>query len=522
MLVRHLRETTKEQRVFRGEIVEKVFLCEGTCRVLLVDEQGDLVYCLLQGMHWFEKIKEINLGQKVLMVPSKVTEVPKRHKKFYAPEIKGKNVSDLFFHYNKHDFELGIRQDGSVRKQVEGFFPLDAIYEKLALAETTRGSIIGILLDFYIKPNISTKSVENFYRMRIIDDSVQVNQSIQLNLFLRKVYSLKKVSIGDVIIAQGVNFRKKQSQVVGVHNSSSASLAVISWQDCRIEYCSDGFVLSEQMMGTVCRLQNWIFNVLQYQPFLIQLSQPTPPYFSQDLVLYLVQMHHEFPETDQSTLVFGDPLQLAYMIIQTSLVSHISCLHWVKVSSIKLFHQKIELNENSSLVILPDWTAKVKSYPPVSQLSIRQVLNEFGKVIGKDLYVNINHKHTQMPCMQPDRLLDFENFEEFARVKGLVIDFHPRESGIGVVKARDGYEYVGLMKVYSFSIVLTVYICGKSSKMFYGVNEHDEFNEIVTKVRKVQNNLLKGYGWVELGVKRVRNDQQVYLFLSETEIKNYD
>ena len=131
MLIRHLRETNKENRVFRGEIVEKVPLCDGICRVLLIDEQGDLVYCLLQGMHWFDKIKSINIGQKVILAPSKVIEVPKRHKKFYAPEVKGKFVSELFFHYNKHDFELGIREDSSIRRNVEGFLSLDGVNEKL-------------------------------------------------------------------------------------------------------------------------------------------------------------------------------------------------------------------------------------------------------------------------------------------------------------------------------------------------------------------------------------------------------
>ena len=502
--------------------MEKVPLCDGICRVLLTDEQGDLVYCLLQGMHWFDKIKSINIGQKVILAPSKVIEVPKRHKKFYAPEVRGKFVSELFFHYNKHDFELGIREDASVRRSVEGFLALDGVHEKLEVAENLRGSIVGILLDFYIKPNTSSKSIENFYRIRIIDDTIQVGQPVQLNLFIRKVYPLKKVSIGDVVIAQGVSFRKKQNLVVGVHNSSSGGFAVLSWQDCRIEYCSEEFQLSENMMGSVCKLQNWIFNVLQYQSFLIQLSVPTPPYFMQDLVLYLVQIHHEFPEAGQSTLVFGDPYRLAYMIVPTSMISHITCFHWIKLSSIKLYHQKIELNENSSLVIVPDWTTKVKSYPPISQTSIKQVLNEFGKVIGRDLYVCINHKHTQTPYMELNKLLNQEIYEEFARIKALVIDFHPRSIGIGVVKCKDDLGYSGIMKAYSGETILTIYISGISANMFYGINCHDEYNDVVMKVTKVQENLMKGYGWVEFGVKRVLHEGQIILFLSETEIKNYD
>ena len=50
MLVNLLKETNKENRIFRGEVIESIEVYAGLCRILLKDEIGDLIYCLIQGM----------------------------------------------------------------------------------------------------------------------------------------------------------------------------------------------------------------------------------------------------------------------------------------------------------------------------------------------------------------------------------------------------------------------------------------------------------------------------------------
>ena len=63
---------------------------------------------------------------------------------------------------------------------------------------------------------------------------------------------------------------------------------------------------------------------------------------------------------------------------------------------------------------------------------------------------------------------------------------------------------------------------GHNSELFYNIKDNDDYSAIEQKVTKAQDFLLKGYGWIELGIKRIIKQEKVFLILSETEIKSYD
>ena len=50
MLVSELQESSKENRIFKGEVIEKTEVCSGLCRLMLKDEQENFIYCMIQGM----------------------------------------------------------------------------------------------------------------------------------------------------------------------------------------------------------------------------------------------------------------------------------------------------------------------------------------------------------------------------------------------------------------------------------------------------------------------------------------
>lgn len=524
MLVRDLQESNREQRIFRGRVLEKVFINDSVCRVRLADELGDVVYCLLQGVHWSEKIKDFKETQKIILAPSKIITVPAKYNQFYRPEILGTVVSPLIFHYNVHDFDLKFREDCSVAKYVEGFQTINSINEQLCNCNFVRSSIIGVIIDFYNKPDVSNSSAENFYRIKLVDSSIELLKHVNLNVYLRKNYNFRKVSIGDVVIVQGVNFKIYQSRVMGIYNVSSGNFAILSWVDGKIEFCTENFVLSDNMMTEFCGLQNWIFNNLQYQKLMLNhfLSRSYEKLGIYDKVFYLIQILHDFPESGQSTLIFGDPYKLAYLVILTQLISHVESPNWVKLSQIKINENKIEMLNNSSLVIVPEWAPIIKSLPPPTSSVIKEVMLQFSQKIGRDLTLTINHKHTQQPTLNLHSLLDPSDQTLYTRLKALVIDFHPRTIGYGIHKENSRLVYSGLIKLYSSSEILTVFVFGKSSNLFYNINETDSYSTIITKIEKIQNNLLNCFGLVEFGLKRLIKDNTVYLVLSETEIKYFD
>ena len=524
MLIKDLQENPREPRIFRGRVLEKVYINDSICRIRLSDDQGSIIYCLLQGIHWSEKIKEFKETQKIILGPSKLITVPAKYNQFYRPDVKESTVSPLIFHYNVHDFGLRIREDFSVSKHVEGFQTIHCILDDLNSSRLVRSSVTAVIIDFYNKPDVSTSSAENFYRIKLIDSSIDLSKHINLNVYLRKNYNFRRVSIGDIVIVQGVNFKLIQSRATGVYNVSSGSFAILSWVDGKIEFCTENFLLSDNMMTEFCALQNWIFNTLQHQKLMLNhfLSRTYEKQGIFDRVYYLVQILHDFPEAGQSTLVFGDPQKLAYLVLLTPLIAHVESPNWVKLSQIKIFDNKIEMLSNSSMVIVPEWAPIIKSLPLPTSSVIKAVMAEFSQKIGRDLTITINHKHTQQPNMNLFSLMDPNDKTPFTRLKALVVDFQPRIIGYGVYKEDLGMGYSGLVKLYSNSEILTVFIFGKSSHLFYNLNEADSYSAIVGKIEKIQNNLLNCFGSVELGLKRLIKDNIVYLVLSETEIKYYD
>jgi hypothetical protein len=525
MLVGLLKESSKEQRIFRGEVVEKVEVFDGICRILLKDEVGDYVYCLVQGMQWFDKIKEIKIGQRILLCPSKVVKVLRRHKSFYTPDIKGQNVSPLYFHYNTHDIDLGISIDNSINKNIQGFYKLNEIFSWLQEKNSVRCGIIGVIIDFYMKNTDDSTALENYYRIKIVDDTIDTKLCININFYMKKVYLLKKISVGDIIVAQNVNFYKKKSYFNGVHNRSSGSLGIFSWLDGRLEFSQEDFILSQSIMQSVIKLQNWIFNELQYSKVFpsgtlsLGLGSNSPV----EVVLYLFQIFHDFPEPGLCTLLFCGQLNFGYLSVSPNLISHVRPNQWVKLSQVKLLGNKIELGEFSSIVSMPDWTSLIKTLVKPSAQEIKQALYEFNKISGLNSFRSIRTKHSQQSFMALADLLDFNDSTVFTRIKALVIEFNPTLVGLGVVRAKNNrLSYSCILKVWVNPQVLTVVVCGKDSDLFYGLCEYDQYSSVVSKVTKAQEALLKSQEWVELGIKRLVKGHKVLLVLSETEIKSYD
>ena len=524
MLVNLLKETNKENRIFRGEVIESIEVYAGLCRILLKDEIGDLIYCLIQGMQWFDKIKNITHGQKIILAPSKIIKVTSKYKNFYTPDIKGKNVSDLYFHYNIYDFDLGINIEYSEKKPVQGFYPINEIFQWLDEKKNVKCSVIGVLVDFYMK---NSRLNENYYRLKVLDESSEGRNILTINLNLPKMYLLKNITLGDIIVAQNLKFIKKEGYYSGIHNYLSGSFAILSSIDCKVLFCLRAFILSENIIQSACILQNWIFNSFQYLPqktVCVSRLSYLNSMIAYDIILYLIQILNEFPESGNSTLIFSDTYIMGYLTLSAFLISHLKCNSWVKLSSVKYNNRKIEAYEYSSIIGIPIWNSLIKCLNIPTSVAIKQALAEFSEKIGQDSYVNACTKHSQERCMDVASLISLTDLTPYTKIKAIIIDFQPRIIGAGIVKKKgsnNSYSYSGLIKVWIDFEILTLLVCGKNSELFYGIASYDDYAEVLKKVERIQESLCKGYGWIELGIKRIMTEEKVILSISETEIKSY-
>ena len=523
MLVKSLKESQKENRVFRAEVVSRVELFSGLCRILLKDERGDCIYCLVQGMQWFNKIKDLTPGQKILLAPSKILPVPLHHKTFYAPEIEHAFVSDLFFQYNPHDLDLGLSLDQSVQKFTPVFEDLSDILHKTNDQTWARYNISAVILDFAVK---TSRSSEHLYSLKLIDHSTPKRTSITFHLYLPKRYSIKGLCLGDIIVAQNLSLQRKPGSVPSlVHNRYSGSLAIFSSATCRVIFCLEDFTLSDHTMHSVCHLQAWLLHSPESLDFpaaclhkIAMLNSRT----CSDIVLYLTQTVPEHPENSYSTLIFSDCTGMGYLVAPSHLIPHISPRNWIRICSIRSQGNKLDLSEFSSFIIIPEWNCLIRALSAPCNAHMKEIQMQYRQILGENPCMEIKTAHSQKPCIGLHEVLDLQESRTLVRIKAIIIEFNPRVIGMGVVKTpRKTLGYTGILKAFIENEILDVLVCGKNSEQLYQITEYDEYPGLVKKIAAVQEKLLQS-AWVEIGIRRIIVEGRVVLVLSETEIKTYD
>ena len=89
----------------------------------------------------------------------------------------------------------------------------------------------------------------------------------------------------------------------------------------------------------------------------------------------------------------------------------------------------------------------MKTLQNPANMQIKQALYEFSNIIGQDSYVTLVSKHSQESFMQLPELVLTNNKTPFVKIKALIIDFHPRIIGLGIIKQNNKLSYTGLMKL---------------------------------------------------------------------------
>lgn len=179
--IREISENTRENRVFVGMVKNIVEFTEKAKRVLLTDLNGDFIYCLLLD-YWSVKLKNISVGYKLVLGPSKILRITEALKSFF-PTPNGKNLSGHYFLY-----------DDDVSLNIDSILHVSLLRDarELAYSESSINMQGGILDAFY--EAIGKHSV---YYIQVIDNSTECP-------VLLKVKDLNlSFCIGDIIAVNG-------------------------------------------------------------------------------------------------------------------------------------------------------------------------------------------------------------------------------------------------------------------------------------------------------------------------------
>lgn len=224
MQIRDIRATSNEARVFRAEVIEKVQIYDCLVRLALSDSTNDVIYCLIEGIFWVEKLNLIILGDKLILGPFKVYLVSKEHVSFYAPKMNDKTISKFYIHYQPNDLNCKLE----LERLHQNSFP-KIIFTNLRECENlcfgsnlSRVNIIAVIIDYVVE---SRPEKDNLFKIKIVDQSSEAGKYAQINIFLSD-FSFNISSLGDIIVLRGVSFRKFKGKIVGTYNKLSIGLGV--------------------------------------------------------------------------------------------------------------------------------------------------------------------------------------------------------------------------------------------------------------------------------------------------------
>jgi len=133
-------------------------------------------------------------------------------------------ISENYIHYQPHDLNCKIELE---RLNINTLtrIPYKTLNECESLANNlsiSRVNILGVIIDYVVENKLGK---DNFFKLRLIDQSLDIEKSIQMNIFL-KDSSINVMSIGDIFVANGVSFKIFKGKVVGTYNKLSKGFGV--------------------------------------------------------------------------------------------------------------------------------------------------------------------------------------------------------------------------------------------------------------------------------------------------------
>lgn len=532
MLVKGICENAKERRIFRGEVCEKAELCSDLCRVLLKDTADDLVYCLLQGGYWVSRAGLMNIGEKVLIGPYRVAQVPQEYSDFYAPSVPGQRVSGFYIHLGLNDSDFRIEQEksGSPRPALQHFRELSECHDIASANTLYRVSVVGVIVDYVFEDK---RPKDTLTKMKIIDGSTQ--NYIQLHLFTSFENRPEINGIGDIVVAHGVTFRHFHGKPQGTYNKLSGGLCTFSSVDASVAWSTHSFDLNSEIIERVCRLQNWVLEHAGSTDFSTGRTLPNLGHKKQhrfqhaDFICFVVENIENFPEHNHSLLILCDDTGYTKLQTLTCNVRTVPSGGWVKLREVKILENSLQLGKHSSVVPIPEWALNVQGHLQDTIPGL-EAMKEQARRWVRGLCREVNAQKERIVTsglLEEQRLtgsgqvLNPLSGGEYVRVRGLGLDLQPRDIERGLLWGTTGWEFQGLLYVWSEGALLEVILSGAESGYFFSLDPTEGRALAVSRIVHGRELLFEGNNWLELCLKRTLHQGGVYLKLTATSLNSY-
>jgi hypothetical protein len=512
MLVRQIKPVDVENRLFRGEVLDKVEVSTQVQRVLLQDCKGDCIYVIMQGARWYQRGKALRRGDKVQLGPFKPKQVPHEFASFFAPKTAAGYVADLYIEFAPDDFEYGIVIDSP---ETASYTSLSQCIEAACEQVPGRFNIAGIIID-YVQDD---KGNQTMVKCKLTDESLEPGEFLQVLMFIKNSSTLPRVSsAGDVIALHGLKLTTYQGRPQAIYDSHSSAFGVFGLET--IERISGQLPLFKETEAKLSRLVDWGVGALQTRSVLTgrplkNLGSLKSTYLETvDCVCFVFKLLEGYPEEGSSTIFLCDSTGCALLEAPVCQISHVKENTWVKLRDVKAFTSYFKTTRHTSLLAVPEYCRDVQEHINATLPGLTAMQAQ-ALALYESMHTNCEMMQTRLvtyTTLQGAPLLTLPEVvnpcvtREFCRFKCLLVDFQPRSLAAWLDRPP-----VGLMSVWAASETIEVVVTARSATDLFSL-ESTTPEAAEAKLKR----LMSGSNWLELGLRRVIWKGQVMLELYKT------
>lgn len=512
MLVRQIKLVEVENRLFRGEVLDKVEVSTQVQRVLLQDCKGDCIYVIMQGPRWHQRGKTLRRGDKVQLGPFKPKLVPIEYASFFAPKNPEGYIADLYIEYAQDDFDYGIVIDS----------PETAIYTSLsqcieAAVEQVPGrfNLCGIIVDYVHDDRANQVMV----KCKLTDDSLEPGEYLQILMFIKNSANCPKVSsAGDILAIHGLKLTTFHGRPQAIYDSHSTGFGVFSLET--MERISGQLPFFKETEAKVSRLVDWGVGALQTRSVLTgrplkNLGSLKNVYLDiVDCVCFVFKLLESYPEEGSSTIVLCDSTGCALFEAPACQFAAVKEDTWIKLRDVKAFTQCLKTTMHTALLPVPEYCMDVQEHinatlPGLTAMKVQaQTMFEAMQANSEKMQVKLVTYTTLQgaPLLTLPEVVNPCISREYCRFKCLLVDFQPRSLTTWLEKPQ-----IGLMYVWAASETIEVVVTPRSANDLFNFDSIS-LEDAEAKLKR----LMSGSNWLELGLRRVLSKGQVILELYKT------
>lgn len=496
-----------------GEVLE-VREVSGECVLLLVEREGEVVYCWLEGRLWVRRVRAFQAGQRVAISAYRWYSVSPDTADMYTPPIPGKTISPGYIHVSPPD------PDFLILPQADLSYPsLQEACEEAYSNPWTRRDLAGVVLDVALR----ISGEDTFATVKLADEGLE---DVACGVVLRGKRELGVWSVGDVIVLHGCVWAMYGSKP---QVSKAANWAVYGYKTGQIQGCTARFQAKTYTLKRVNELQAWANGAFQHRS-ICPLRELVPtlgslPLFSFKiihLIAKIATIKRDFPQ-GKSTFVLVDEAGSAIFESGDWFPQWISPGMWVKLCHCRV-ERSTKLSNCSYMLQLPtdsfDVRTHMRNYHILGDFIEKEAVEKLQKhVISLQTLQEELVSHclsSSLPLWSASEVLSPLSPRKLVRLKALFLDIQPSDL-ISAFYFQDSiWRFAAVMRVYAENTVLTVLLTAPEAAGFFQIRTFSPYAS-EDMIRQAEM-LSQGNRWVELGLWRVLHKGKVLLRLHNTSV----